>query len=504
MAYTQTPTQSTYQTKVIPFAEEWETREQTNAKDVQNINVVWDVVKESLDGDGYVEAIKREGIDIYSANYGAGNPIMGIYTWKGYGDGYVVVVTTNAVFLLNTFTGATIGTAAVSISGLTGIHVGFDEYQYDNGDKRVIFSDGLRTYVYDGVVTATLITDPDFPLLAHLPYPVVLDGYLFISDLKGNIFNSALNDPLTWTAGNSISVESYSDNTLAICRVGQYIAALGNESIQFFYDAANPTGTPLAVQTTVLKVGFMGGLAQHGDDTYFIGQPNGGAPSVYQLTGLKASPVQSLPASRRLITFNNSFLGNIVIFQGRAVYIWREDKDFIGLNQLTYGLDLSSGLWSQFTYGAGGGLNGDMPVSMSCTFRDSNGLRSMMLFKQSTNLYATVVGSYTDQGALYEFTMRTKNLDFGTRRNKFGSRVLLNCDQMMPPAGPQTSVQIYWGVDDYQTFPGTGFSAVDAASEYPVCYGMGLFRKIYFKLQYRGNQAFRVQSLEFDFNLGDA
>jgi hypothetical protein len=509
MAYTNTPAVSTYQNKVIPFAEEWETRDYTNSKDVQNINVVWDIVKEPITGDSYVEAIKREGVDVWWSNFGSGLQIMGIYTWKAYGDGYIVVVTPAGVYLVNAMSGALpiiVNSSGCTISGNPGVHVGFDEYQYDNGQKRIVFSDGISTYVYDGGFnTAVKITDADFPT-PHLPYPVVLDGYLFISDLKGNIQNSALNDPMNWAAGDFISVESYSDNTLALCRVGQYICALGNESIQYFYDAANPTGTPLAAQTTVLRIGYMGGLAQHGEDTYFIGQPPEGAPSVYQLTGLKAQPIASLPASRRQIRYQAAFIAGVVVFKGRAVYLWREDKDFIGLNQITYGLDLSCGLWSQFNYGTPlDTLNYPFPINDSCTYRDVNGIRTLMLFRQSANIYSTTPTANLDNGQTFDVVLRTKNLDFGSRRNKFGSRLLAHCDQLDDVAGHKY-LTVVWYKDDYRTpLPPGPFSpgaSMDLSNEYPVVWGLGVFRKLAIQVTYNGNQAFRMRGLEIDFNLG--
>jgi len=106
--------------------------------------------------------------------------------------------------------------------------------------------DGVKGYVFTGPSTApTEITDADFPT-PHIPQPVFLDGYLFVAKANTqDIYNSDLDNPLLWTAGNFISAEMYPDKIVGLTKNNNYIYAVGRNSVEYLYDAANLT-SPLA------------------------------------------------------------------------------------------------------------------------------------------------------------------------------------------------------------------------------------------------------------------
>lgn len=496
MPYTKTPMQSTEQTKVISFLEEWNTRNISNTKDVDNVNVIWETVTNSTSGEQYTKCIKRDGTENYLPAFP--NSITNIY-WAP-SLLVFVVVGTFGVRIYNVGGGLIFTAAAPANLG-----VGFTEFLYENGQQAIAMSAVNTTWIWDRTPnTITQITDADFPVNT-VGYPVFLDGYLIVASPDGNIWNSDLNTPLSWSPSNFIAAESYPDNIKAITRSGQYIVAFGDSSIQFFYDAANPTGTPLGAQTTVIKVGYVGGMCSFGDTVYFLGQPIGGKPLLYKLDGLKAVPVVDYPYVRRQEDFSttiggaqniNGFILNI---NGHALYTAIDNKTTASLiNNTTYAYDLTSDLWSRLTFGN----TGLFSIFAAQTVKTENVYKTVMLpsgnVTPSQQLIAFNPSIYQDSGVNFPVQFRTKNLDFGTRREKFGMRVLVNCDQ----ATATSNMQLSYTVDDYQTY--SPVRNINLASMYPVTYALGKFKKIAFLCTYSDNFPMRWENLELDYDQGTA
>lgn len=489
MAYTKTPMESTEQNKRIPLFAAWETRTSDNAKDVDNLNVVLEKVQSSATGEDYFEVIKRDGLSI--AGFATGNieVIFGAYSWVSL-DRYVRVTATT-IQMFNTTGGLIANTPATFIDA----HIGFTEFQYENGTSVLIITDGVNLYSVTSGGVATAIVDPDRPV-NHLPYPVFLDGYLFLADLKGNICNSDLNDPTSWVASNFLAVESYPDPIYAMARVGQYIVTLGATSIQYFYDAANPTGTPLAAQTTVLRIGFVGGLVEYKDGLIFLGKALGDTTTVFMLEGLRAEALPDAPLKRRLVsTFYSptaSIAGVLLNFNGRTVYSWYSPTASAGP---TYGLDLSNKVWSRLAFQ----LTANFSCRTSVVVSTPTGDKNLLTFYGGVLTYVVDPTVGQDAGFNYEAMFQSPLLDFGTRRMKFGSRLIVLMDQPVDILG--NVIFISWTDDDYQTF---SVPREVAQTDYMVLWALGAFRARAWKLSCIGIGPCRWTSMELDYNQGSA
>lgn len=503
MAYSKAPMVSTYQTKQINLMEAWETRDSSNFYDVDNINVVWDVIQNQTTGESYFEAIKRDGTVNFRSGADPGFNVYGIYFWEFYQR--IVVVAQGGIYMYDV-TGAQTNFTAHAIDDA---HIGFTPFLFDNGTVNLIITDGNHLIKLDFAGVIVDIVDPDRPIL-HRPYPVFLDGYLFLADLKGNIQNSVLNDPTNWNAADFISVESYSDTISAIARHGQYIVAFGTASIQFFYDAANPTGTPLAPQTTVLRVGFMGGLTDYRDSLVFIGAGANGKASIYQLEGLKATPLASPPLIRRLETFSGYYIlsnfreGNIININGHAMYTWTDNPYASQPVQKTYALDLDTGIITAINISTGLVPFDLFPIRSAITITSGDAMSTVFaLFNgagtSGTKLYRFSATAYDDVGFATEVRFRTKTENFGTKRDKFGSRILFDCDYAGTPKGSMTVSALY--NDSAAT---STQKSISLNNTYPVLYGIGRFRTIQFLIRYVDPHPMRWRSIEIDYNQGDA
>lgn len=112
------------------------------------------------------------------------------------------------------------------------------------------------------------------------------------------------------------------------------------------------------------------------------------------------------------------------------------------------------------------------------------------------NIYRFSDTAYQDNGVNFEMKFRTSMENFGTNRIKFGTRILVDCDQT-----PTTSnVMISWTDNDYQTFSTP--RAVDVSHAYKQLYALGRFRKRAYQVTYSDNFPMRMNGLEFDYVQG--
>lgn len=175
--------------------------------------------------------------------------------------------------------GTSVGFTA-SLGSVTGTF--FDFAQYYNKDYLVIKSESAMYRLTIASGTLTQVVDADYPA-ATVPGLVYLDGYFFVMDKDGNIWNSANEDCTSWGALDYIAAEFEPDNGKALTKVGNYVCAIGTYSTEFFFDAGNTTGSPLApVQNAVFNVGTPEGrtVMQIEGSVFFLAQRKGTGQSL--------------------------------------------------------------------------------------------------------------------------------------------------------------------------------------------------------------------------------
>lgn len=501
MAFSKTPMESVEQTKIVNLYYDWQSRSASTAnKDAEAINVIWESTPSSATGEGYVEAIKREGLAVFRALV-PGDEVYGMYYWD---EAALIIIA------------GSFGTAGLRVDGslawATGAatfpgagHIGFTNYQYENGTNVLLLIQGLTLYHITELGVVTAVVDPDFPP-NPLSYPVFLDGYAFIANDNGDIYNSDYNNPLSWSASNIISSESYADAPVALARHGVYIVLFGTASTEFFYDAANPTGTPLAKYTaSTPRIGLKGGLVAFGDSYFFIGAPVNGPSSLCVLTDLTIKVLGSLTSNRQIdngfSSGSTDFPGHILTINGTSLYTWTPNY-FVGSDPAIpiFAFDILNKKWIRLVSPITTGFS----LSASTfVFRPVQGSApyTLVVFSSPGSrdvLYKFSKDNYTDAGQNFTVQFTTSNLDYGTRRMKFGSRVLLVADQT-----PSSSLcSISWSDDDYQTF--STARTVDLSQTYPHLYALGSFRKRAWKVSYTDAFPMRWQQLEVDYTQGQA
>lgn len=508
MAYTKAPTQDVYQTKTIPLIYDWNNRQQStftalsDPKQTVAQNVHFEKVVDQETGENYYNVIKRDG---WEEEDTFGNAIIGTYYWEN--PDRIVVVTSTTIWMLDITTGikTSTTTSVFSTSATKGLN--FTEFLYEDGHSDLII---CGEFAAGGLTTAgvfTQITDPDYPTTV-LAYPVFLDGYLFIADTQGNIRNSDLNNPYSWTSSNFIAVESYPDYIKGLARVGSYVVALGTTSTEWFFDAANPTGTPLArVEGATQEIGYIQGLVGSENAIYFVGRSNRGQASVYKIVGLKITELGT-PTVRRWLgttSFLSSSRGHIFMMGGHRFYVVIQNRDFINPTQC-YMYDLDEKMWTSlvlrndnegpFIFTSTTAFQKDITQAYGQVLTYFSEYQSNRLFVFRPEFYQDDASSANPVNFTCQFT--TRPLDFGNYRNKFVSRLVFGTDQ----TSSTSLMSVSWSDNDLQTFntPRT----VNLANAYTPLYANGVFRKRAFKITYADNFPMRWRSVEIDYLQGDA
>lgn len=545
MAFSKAPEQDTYSSSRISCAYNMDLR--PNA-DIMNSNVN---VNEILQDAGTTNLLPykkdekttivetRPAMKVMRVNTHASDGLLrGIYVWEvNASTVWYVCVQGTKVLITNDYVsngyGGGWGTAATLLTSAT-TPVRFTEFIDGTNVKKLVLVDGVEGYVINTSGVATKITDADFPT-PHIPWPVFIDGYLFLAKANtGDIYNSDLNTPETWTAGSFISSELYPDDVRAIVKVNNYLLAIGTHGCEYFYDAANATASPLArYEGGSLPFGTLlpSTIATNKNTVIFIANNNEGQSTFKIIEDFKHKDMDSsfiVPLlNKALATTANVNDGSI------RAYMFREKgKLFYGINfkgdvttsasenypTFVYCPELD--WWTQFTLYTGDVSYKNLPVHFTApsisgkvnTFIAGNweGYGTFGVFMQGTpNSYAT--NTATDQLSTtsaatttnsIRTTIRTPNLDFGTMNMKTMSRwgIVLNADNSAYSTGFD-NLSVSYTDDDYETFSTARVPATDEGSYFRLTQ-LGKFRQRAFKIDYYGDRFIRYMFMEMDINKG--
>jgi len=145
------------------------------------------------------------------------------------------------------------------------------------------------------------ITDTDFPPkqtpAVSLAFGgTVLDQFMFVLDVNGVIYNSALNDGSTWGALDFKEAEREPDAGIYLGKHHDNVVAYGATTIEFFYDAANTVGSVLnRRQDVAYQIGCSTGESvwEEGDRSFFISVNFSGSLSVSTLENFQIRKIST-------------------------------------------------------------------------------------------------------------------------------------------------------------------------------------------------------------------
>ena len=219
-------------------------------------------------------------------------------------------------------------------------------------------------FVEDGAWTK--VTDADSPGTPSSTYMihgvVALNGYIFVADVDGNIYNCNNNggtDITAWDALDVINAERKPDYGCAIIEHKDHVVYIGTKSIEFFYDAANATGSPLSRRQDVYyNIGcmFPNSVTHQGDTTYFFGTDSEGETDIHILDNFQLKPMgdEYIKTLLRQLTIepnNNIYTTDPTNFKQHLVAYTTPNNGtclLLTINGSTYNICLNSGHISQW------------------------------------------------------------------------------------------------------------------------------------------------------------
>ncbi len=294
MAYTQTPRVDTRSQHFIPVAyslhsEDYHATLDFPAPDTFGLNNFVPQKRMLGPDEGELYIVNRPALSGAVIDNGNTNSLVarGIYIWeKTTALTYYYAVVGTKVY---TSTDGSTWTLRHTLSTSATTPVRFTEFiNSATNAKSLVMLDGVQGFIFTSDAAGTEITDVDFPT-PHIPFPVYLDGYLFVAKKDtGDIYNSNLNDASAWTAGNFISCELFPDDVKAIVKQQNQILAIGLHGSEYFYDAANATGSPLKrIDGAILPFGtfFADTIAFNKDSLTFMANMNDGEPALIHVKG---------------------------------------------------------------------------------------------------------------------------------------------------------------------------------------------------------------------------
>ena len=145
-------------------------------------------------------------------------------------------------------------------------------------------------YLEESASAPTRISDADMPgnngvsLARGCAY---LDGYLFVMDINRQIHNSDINNITAWTASNFLTAQREPGYGMFLGKHHDNIVAFtSGGAIEFFYNAGNASGSPLAVRSDVsyrMKCPLPNTFVEREDIIYFLGAGADGVMAVYAI-----------------------------------------------------------------------------------------------------------------------------------------------------------------------------------------------------------------------------
>lgn len=183
-------------------------------------------------------------------------------------------------------------------------------------------------YVADSTSAPSSISDADLPCnngVSIIRGGASLDGYFFVGDITGKIYNSDLNDITSWSATNFLTAEREPDIGIYIGKHHDTVIYIGTRSIEFFYNAGNSTGSPLTRRSDVsYNIGcyFPNTIIETGDIIYFVGTDHDGWSRYYKIENYQLVPISDPKLEARMRIAGLGTFPDITALDSLQHYFW--------------------------------------------------------------------------------------------------------------------------------------------------------------------------------------
>lgn len=316
-----------------------------------------------------------------------------------------------------------------------------------------------------------------------------MDGYIFAGTSAGRIYNSNVGDPTQWQPSNYISAEMYSDDLVGFARQNNMLVALGTSSTQFFYDAANATGSPLAnAEQAILQFGSVANssVVQHENYVTWIARGETGGYFIVRLDGVTSNKRISTEPIERVLNAEGSALATVRVYPIRYQgHFWFVMK----LSNRTFLYDYDEDIWHEWE----DTNESNFPMMAS----EEISYYPIMLHATNGKIFRLDDTLYQDNGTNFTASLTTSKIDMDVAHRKFMWKFELGCDEQTSSA----PITVEYSDDDYKTWstPRT----LDMQNSHLFLKRLGSFRRRAFRLKCTGNTPMRLDYIEVEVEQGD-
>ncbi len=524
-------------TKTIPFATGLYIEQFSGASITESSSTLHNMIidKYGLGGEERLYITQRPGIDVtldISEQTGS-IPAQGrgLYYWTAAGDRYFVADD-------NLYKGTSAIETNLSGTDLTR-PVYFVEGLDGAGNEILVLMDheGNDGYWIETDDTVNVITDAEFPCnngLSLAQGVASLDGYTFVLTTNGQIWNSALDDIQSWSGLDFIEAEREPDSGMWIGKHHDHVVAIGGRTIEFFYNAGNPSGSPLNRRSDLAyNVGCAGGdsVWQDGDIIYFLGVDSRGTVALwslnnFQIAKLSDSTMDSFLTHTKvrdgLSTIANGFSAHGHSFYVLTIHSYDSLTKVI-VPHITLVYDSFTKKWSTWDtdlpelsdqpgfplvqwsmrtgtaprFGEGILSNGDI-VSINDALHPYDTLGSHIYIDNETpgSLYVEA-DYYTDtagDGTDIAFSAKMSHFDAGSTNVKLIGQTTIICD----PTSTSQELTVEWSDDGHSTFSSSRTLDLSKSPRLTRC---GSSRRRTIQLSGAMDEQVRIEGVELEYDV---
>lgn len=484
----------------IPLANQIEARTSSLSKDARTVNGYFEQRGE------HTEVVKRPGLLAFPLS--GDSIVSGAAQGMTSFNGRLIFVVANILYAMTTYgvvkkLGA-LGTASTTgdVNGTVVDGIALNDgtttiTSFSPTDKYWFTSTLNNTYLFfHNSTNAFYITSSSDAIISvstnlssMAPGVAYQDGYICVVGTNARMYNSNADDASTWNALNFITASSDPDGAKGIVRQLNYVVVFGEYSTEFFYDAANPSGSPFSVnQAAKLEIGCADGnsIAKIDQSVIWVGKSKLHGRSVYLLDGGTAPVTISSKYIEKFLNAYTTTAINAYTFkiEGHTFYV----MTLVDAG-LTFVYDLNSKSWYQWTSYVGG-IEAPFKGAFYTEFNESY----FALDKDNGTLYLIDTAYTNDNGSNIYFRCVTPIHDGGGTNRKFFPHAEVVGDKVSA-----TAYLSHTG-NDYSSF--SSARSVDLSKTRAQLWNLGSDRRRAWQLLVTDNVALRLQALEIDYDIG--
>jgi len=530
-------TQLTSQPERLPFAGTLMYRSASRTKDQRFINCFQESIKNEVTDSKKVFVVKRPGLTRSTQVVVGGGTARGLYYWnsKFYSIiGSTLYANSTAIQTLNTSSGevgmvefdnvgvsylfvcdGTDGWVVSSIDVVTQVNQTYSAWvaatNYAAGDRVVpTVANGYYYEVTTDAGSSHAATEPTWPTTIgntvvdqgitwtcqgeyggfptpHIPTPKFIDGYMLLPLSNSmDVYNSDVDNIYGWGSSNFVSSEMWPDNVVGLARQNNQVLAFGHYSSEFFYDAANASGSPMSRnEGTAMQIGCAAPYAIYENERFvlFVGQSESGGRAVWMLEGFSPKKV-STEAIERVLDEEGTSIATATGYglrtKGHLFYI-------INLTSCTLVYDVEEKVWHEWS-------TNSSTTHVAFTYghvADSGGGKSSLLNNTDGYLYIVDPDVFLDNATAILLDAYTTKYDGSTMNRKFMHNLNVVGDL-------GSTFTIRWSDDDYTTWN----SFYTLSSTRPFLTRCGSFRRRAFNVRHTADEDVRMEAIEFEVDVG--